>query len=183
MLLIKKLTISALFLALPAALLAQAAPAVRGGIPPLSVGGFYSNFRPDYTPNRLSGIGVYGDWDLFTHFGAEGEMRWLRFNQEQGSHEDNYLIGPRYYRRYGRFQPYAKFLLGLGRFTFPSNIGYGGYFVYTPGGGLDYKLTRKITLRGDYEYQFWPAAPGGGLFPSHGLTPSGFSVGASYRIF
>jgi hypothetical protein len=34
----------------------------------------------------------------------------------------------------------------------------------------------------DYEYQFWPSAPGGGL-PTHGLTPNGFSFGASYRIF
>ena len=189
MVLIRKALFAALLFAFPAGLLAQAAPAIRGGIPPLNVGGFYSNFHSDYTPNRLGGLGVYVDWDLFSKWmrggtlGAEGEARWLRFNQQLGSHEDNYLIGGRYSRRYGRLRPYAKFLVGLGRFEFPENIGHGGYFAMAPGGGLDFKLNRKITIRAiDYEYQIWPSAPGGG-FPTHGLTPNGFSFGASYRIF
>jgi hypothetical protein len=168
---------------LPAGLWAQAAPAVRGGVPALSVGGYYSNFHSDYTPNRLGGLGTYFDWNLFSHLGVEGEARWLRFNQQLGSHEDNYLGGLRYYRRYHKFVPYAKFLVGVAEFEFPSNQGHGGYFAMAPGGGLDYRLTRHFTIRAvDYEYQFWPEAPGGGL-PTHGLTPNGFSFGASYRVF
>ena len=179
---IRKLLLALPFFLLPAISLAQAAPAVRGGTPPLYAGGMYSNFHSDFTPNRLGGIGVYVDWELFGNVGAEGEARWLRFNQQQGSHEDNYLIGPRYSRRYHRYEPYAKFLVGLGRFEFPANYGHGGYFAYAPGGGLDYHLMRKFTVRADYEYQIWPSAPGGG-FPTHGLTPNGFSFGVAYRIF
>jgi opacity protein-like surface antigen len=182
--LIGKFLAAAALAILPASLWAQAAPAIGGGLPPLSVGGFYSNYSNDYIPNRLGGLGVYVDWDIFRKFnlGVEGEARWLRFNQQQGSYEDNYLVGPRYSRHYGKFVPYVKFMMGAGELEFPSGFGHGGYFALAPGGGLDYRLTRHVTLRGDYEYEFWPSAPGGGL-PTNGLTPNGFSIGASYRIF
>jgi hypothetical protein len=179
----KNLLLAAALILLPASLLGQAAPAVRGGIPPLSVGAFYSNFRTDFTPNRLGGAGLFVDWDLLGKLGVEGEARWLRFNEQQGLYEDNFLVGPRYSRRYGKFRPYAKFLMGGGEIVFPNKEGSGGYFAFVPGGGLDYRLSRHITIRAiDYEYQFWPSAPGG-PFVSHGLTPSGFSFGAAYRIF
>jgi len=183
--LIGKFLAAAAISVLPASLWAQAAPAIKGGLPPLSVGGFYSNFIPDFTPNRLGGAGIFIDWDIFRKFnlGVEGEARWLRFNQQLGSYEDNYLVGPRYSRHYGKFVPYVKFLMGAGEFEFPNGYGHGGYFAYAPGGGLDYRLTRKVTIRAiDYEYQFWPSAPGGG-FPTNGLSPNGFSFGASYRVF
>ncbi len=184
----KLISAAALALLLPGIASAQASPAVR--IPPaLSAGGYYSNFSPDYTPNRLGGMGIFVDLNpqgkLFLNgkLGGEGEARWLRFNQQYGSYQDNYFGGPRYSRRYGRFVPYVKFMMGAGEFQFPSNQGHGGYFAYAPGGGLDYRLTRHFTVRViDYEYQFWPSAPGGGL-PSNGMNPNGFSAGVGYKIF
>jgi hypothetical protein len=175
---------AALIFSLPVSALAQASPAIR--VPSaLTAGGFYSNFTPDYTPNRLGGMGVWVDWDLFGKWrlGAEGEARWLRFNQNYGSYEDNYFGGPRYYRRYGKFVPYVKFMMGAGELEFPGNEGHGGYFAYAPGGGVDYRLSRRITIRLiDYEYQFWPSAPGGGL-PTNGMNPNGFTAGVGYKIF
>jgi hypothetical protein len=179
----KRLFVMALLAASSVAALGQAAPAVRGGIPPLTAGGYYSNFASDYNPVRLGGLGVYVDWNLLGRLGVEGEARWLRFNQLAGSHEDNYLIGPRYSRRYGNFIPYVKFLMGAGEVTFNDNYGHGGYFAYVPGAGLDYRVNHRFTVRViDYEYQIWPSALGGGL-PSNGLTPNGFSFGVGYRIF
>jgi hypothetical protein len=179
----KRLLSIAVLVLFPVAFLGQASPAVRSGIPPLSVGGYYSNFYSDFNPVRLGGLGIYVDWNLFGRLGVEGEARWLRFNQRAGSYEDNYLVGPRYTRRFKNFFPYAKFLMGAGELQFNNNEGHGGYFALVPGGGLDYRLNRKVTVRLiDYEYQFWPTALGGGL-PSNGLTPHGFSFGASYRIF
>jgi opacity protein-like surface antigen len=184
MALIHKIMAAAALALLPAIAAAQASPAIR--IPPaLTAGGYYSNFSPDYTPNRLGGMGIYVDLNLFLHgkLGVEGEARWLRFNQQQGSYQDNYLVGPRYSRRYGKFVPYVKFMMGAGEFEFPSNQGHGGYFAYAPGGGLDYRLTRHFTIRAiDYEYQIWPSAPGGGL-PTNGMSPNGFSAGLGYKIF
>jgi opacity protein-like surface antigen len=58
------------------------------------------------------------------------------------------------------------------------------------GGGVDYRLSRRIYVRGEYEYQMWPGfvgPPDPQPIPlqnrPNGLTPNGFAVGASYRIF
>jgi opacity protein-like surface antigen len=176
-------------LLLPISAFAQVAPSVSGHELSLQAGAEYSNFQPDYGPNRLGGIAAFFDADhLFLHgLGAEGEARWLIFNENHGEHESMYLIGPRYRLiRFHGLSGYAKFLMGAGLITYPSGIGSGSYFAYTPGGTAEYRLTRRIILRGDYEYQRWPSAPGLAFTfpnPSNGLTPNCFSVGAAYRIF
>lgn len=185
---LKKL-LAIVFLLLPISSFAQVASATRGRGLDLSVGAEYSNFRPDWGSTRLQGMAAFADLDeLFINkLGVEGEGRWLRFNQPEGLTQDNYLIGPRYrLLRYHKFSFYGKFLMGGGFITYPNNIGSGSYFAYVPGGTVQYRLSHHWSLRGDYEYQFWPSAPGLAFTfpnPSHGLTPSGFSAGVSYRIF
>jgi hypothetical protein len=94
---LKKLLVIALLLT-PVFASAQVAPATSGGGPDIWVGAEYSNFKPDYGFNRLSGIAVYGDVNriVLRNLGIEGEARWLHFNQYQGETEANYLAGPRY---------------------------------------------------------------------------------------
>jgi Outer membrane protein beta-barrel domain len=155
----------------------QALPAARGGSH-LVAGGFFSAFKPDYGSNELLGIGFYADFNVGAHLSAEGEGRFLRFNQTLDVHEDNYLIGPRYRFHYRRFQPYVKFLLGNGQFNFPDSYAHGGYFVIAPGAGLDFPLKHRFVLRAvDYEYQHWSG------FQGSSLTPNGFSFGIGYRVF
>lgn len=183
---IKKLFVAILTLA-PVFAFAQVAPATRGGVSTLSVGAEFSNFQPDFGGKRLDGITVFADLDrvFLRNLGFEGEARWLRLNENQGEHEDHYLLGPRYrFFRYHGLSAYGKLLMGGGFITYPSNIGTGSYFAYAPGGTAEFRVTRRWSVRGDYEYQRWPSAPGPAFpFPSHGLTPNGFSVGASYRLF
>jgi opacity protein-like surface antigen len=169
----------------PALSSAQAHPAVLGGGKSLWAGGEYSNYKVDFGPSdRIMGFAGFVDYNWSSRFAAEGEVRFLRFNGYQGEHQDNYLIGPKYtILRRGNFRPYAKILFGLGEMKFPYKIGSGGYFAYAPGGGLDYRITHRIALRAEYEYQLWPGAPGIADEPSHGLHPNGFSAGISYRIF
>jgi opacity protein-like surface antigen len=167
---------------------AQVTAAAIGGRHSLYAGGYYSNFSSDFngtsaSPLRFSGAGVFIDWDLFGHLGAEGEARFLRFNEAHSFHSDHYLAGPRYSMRFGKYRPYAKLLLGAGELTYPYNLAYGGYFALAPGGGLDYQIARRLAVRADYEYQFWPTAPGLPGAPSSGLNPNGLSVGIGYRIF
>jgi|HubBroStandDraft_6_1064221.scaffolds.fasta_scaffold387619_1 opacity protein-like surface antigen len=185
---LKKLVGIAL-LCMPMFAFSQVASATRGGSLDLWVGAEYSNFKPDFGFNRLSGITVLGDLNniVLHNLGAEGEARWLHFNQYQGETQANYLIGPRYrffYFRKASF--YGKFLMGGGFMNFPAEAGSGSYFAYAPGATVEYRLSHHWAARGDYEYQFWPAAPGLAFTfpkPSSGLTPNGFSVGVSYRIF
>ena len=145
----------------------------------------YSNFTPDFgPPDRLTGIGAYVDFNWNSRYAIEGETRFLRFNGFNGEYEDNYLAGPKIsVFRHGKFRPYAKVLFGVGRINFPYEIGNGSYFAIAPGGGLEYRVARRIILRAEYEYQYWPAAPGIAGEPSNGLKPNGFNAGFASRIW
>lgn len=131
------------------------------------------------------GLGAYADFDYriwrSVGVGLEGEARFLNFHTTGGLFEENFLGGPRITYLVGsHWTPYVKFLVGGSRFRYP-NPPYGtnvyNYTTFAGGGGLDYKLTRRITIRpADFEYQHWS-------FPPTGLTPWVYSAGVSYRFF
>jgi len=138
-------------------------------------------FQPDYAdrrvaeagPNRLYGMGAYVDARFTRWVQIEGEGRWLRFNEYKGINEDSYMIGPRVpvFTFHG-LTPYGKFLFGFGSGSFLD--GHAETLAY--GGGLDYRLTRRLKIRVvDFEYQQWRVNPT--------LWPYGGSAGISYTIF
>ena len=169
------LLVSLCSLALSAASHGQVIAAGQGGAH-LVAGGFVSSYSPDYGPSRLDGLGGWLDLNLHGHLGAEGEIRYLRFHQTYDVHEDNYELGLRYRWRFGRWEPYGKFMVGNGQFNFPFSYGHGGYLMLVPGAGVDFHYHR-FTVRGDYEYQHWTN------FQNSTLSPDGISVGLGYRIF
>jgi hypothetical protein len=143
----------------------------------LTAGGLASIFGPDYGPNRIWGPGGFVDLNLRGHWGLEGEVRFLRFDQDYSVHEDNYVIGPRYRWRFGHYETYAKLLVGNGQFNFPFSYGHGGYLLMAPGAGLDIHYHRFTVRAFDYEYQRWFH------FQNSSLSPQGISCGVAYRIF
>ncbi|HVN93502.1 MAG TPA: outer membrane beta-barrel protein [Terracidiphilus sp.] len=165
----------------------QVVPSATAHTLSVSVGGLGSMGQPDWagepiaqtSPNRLYGVGVYFDAHFSRWIQIEGEGKWMRFNQYQicpqcpGNGEDTYLIGPRIpIVDFHGLKPYGKFLVGLGNGPFLT----ANTFVFAYGGGLDYRLSRRFTLRAiDFEYQQWEVAPT--------LNPYGGSVGISYKIF
>jgi hypothetical protein len=157
---------------------AQVAPTALKGSLSLTVGGTVSVFQPDYVDYGLGGVGAYVDLSLFHGFGVEAEGRWQRFHEFEGISQDNYLIGPRYQlRRFWRARPYVKALGGFSNMTFEDNIATGRFTTLAFGGGVDVRVNRRWSLRGDAEYQYWPT------FLNSSLTPYGASVGIGYRIF
>jgi len=163
---------------------AQTTPAATSRGLVVWAGAEYSNFQTDFEGGRLGGIGVYADFDRTAHWGAETEARWFRFEETAGQSGSNYLIGLRYRRSFdhGTIVPYAKFLAGAGLMNYPHNIGHGSYFALAPGAGVDFRIRPRLSVRADYEYQRWPAAPGFPGLPSHGLSPNGISIGFAWRI-
>jgi hypothetical protein len=166
----------------------QVVPAATAGSFHLSAGGLGSLAQPDYngiaittSPNRIYGPGAYVDIHFSRWIQIEGEGRWLRFNKlinrylPNGNGETTYLIGPRIpIVTFHRVTPYGKFLVGLGSANFID----GNAFVLAYGGGVDYRLTHRLTLRAvDFEYQQWR------INSSTTLWPYGGSVGVSYKIF
>ncbi len=179
-----------------APLLAQSAPSATSGRVALSVGAEGSNFNSDWGclsasefscwNNHLWGIAVVFDADHIVtgKLGAEGEARWFRWGGPSGKMTiSNYLIGPRYqlYRR-GGLSAYVKLPLGGSWTTLPFGVGSGSYFTLAPGGTVEYRITKKLVVRGDYEYQDWPSFSGIPGLPNHGLTPNGLSAGVKYRL-
>jgi len=158
---------------------AQVAPAAYRSPLSLTAGGMVSVFKPDYTDNKLGGVGAYVDLTIYHGLGVEAEGRWQRFNEFEGISQDNYLIGPRYkIRHWWRLTPYVKALGGFSNMNFGEGTGYGRFTTVAFGGGVDLRVTKRISVRAfDAEYQRWPT------FLGSSLSPYGASVGVSYRIF
>jgi opacity protein-like surface antigen len=166
---------------------AQVVPSATKGQFTLTAGGFGSVTQPDYagfgvaqtSPNRLYGIGAFVDVRFRRWVQVEAEGRWSRFNEFENISEDNYLIGPRipiHSFRFMRATPYGKVLVGFARMNFENNDAWGRFTDIAYGGGVDFRLTNRISARGDFEYQQWPD------WLSSALYPYSVSAGVSYRI-
>ncbi len=172
-----------------ASVCAQVAPAAVARQFSLTAGGMGSIFQPDYaggnvaqtSSNRLFGVGAYVDIKFTRWIQIEAEGRWLRFNTLNAISEDNYLIGPRlpiHRLRFWRATPYAKVLVGYGAMNFEFNTATGRFTDIAYGGGVDVKLTKRISIRAiDFEYQQWPK------WLNSSISPYGASVGVGYRVF
>ncbi|MEO6802396.1 MAG: outer membrane beta-barrel protein [Granulicella sp.] len=142
------------------------------------VGVTYVNGRSDYSQKRFNGFGFYGDLDFRHGIGVEAAFHYMSDGQPKGIYERTYEIGGRYSRRYGRFQPYGKFMVGRGVFNFPGDQANLAYNLYAFGGGTDYRVLPFLNVRVDYEAQKWLSGP----LLQNGLSPSLLSVGAAYHF-
>ena len=175
----------AIFLALAGTAHAQVVPAADAGGAKLSVGGTVSGYYLGYGELKIGGASAFVDADTLRRIGVEGEARWLVFHLKTDQvgpgadeHATTYLAGPRYHLNVGRFHPYVKTLVGLGQYNYPYNDGQDNDLVIAPGGGLDYRLTRRVSLRAaDFEYQIWPQ------FHFGQMSSFGVSSGIRVSIF
>jgi len=155
---------------------AQALPTGTGPGMYIIGGGSISEFEADYGKQAISGGGFYVDSNLFWRYGIETEARRVVY-PHFGERQTTLLAGPRWSFRAKGLVPYAKFLIGGGRFDFPYGYGHGDYFVMAPGAGVDLRLGEKIRVRlVDVEYQDWAG------FTFGPLHPYGVSAGISYQF-
>jgi opacity protein-like surface antigen len=184
------LPITALFIlgtALPA--LSQVTYSAEEGKLPFTVGVGFSNFSDDWgtTNPRQDGVTLWVDWRLpglpgaLKGLGVEFEGRDINYATPStlpGHRMDTALGGPVYqWRRKGRIRPYAKYLLGIGSIDFPNGTNYqhDTRTVYEPGGGVDVRFWSRLSVRAEYDYQFWHQ-----IFGPNDLTPQGVSFGVVY---
>lgn len=184
---------------------AQAASAAAFRQVSLTAGGTASIFQPDFADTNWScantcglpasqvnwypvaqasnqaifGAGAFVDMKVTHWVQIEAEGRWLRFNQFNGIRQYNYLIGPRVpVFHFRRSSVYAKALGGYSKMDFGTGFGSGTFTDFAFGGGVDVRLTRRLSLRAvDAEYQYWP------FWSNSTLSPYGASVGVGYKIF
>jgi hypothetical protein len=176
---------------------AQVDPAATSRRVSITAGGLASLFQPDFSDDwtdascgycepvavagnqPLFGVGAYVDVKLARWVQIEAEGRWQRFNQYDGIHQDNYLIGPRVpVYQFWKGTVYAKALGGFSKMTFDPSGSHGTFTTYAFGGGVDVKMTKRLSLRvPDLEYQYWPS------WGNSSISPYGVSVGVGYKIF
>jgi opacity protein-like surface antigen len=135
--------------------------------------------KPDYGEKTIQGITAFGDFDFTPHIGAEAEYHYLSLETPNDLGENSFLVGPRYVLTRGKYSLYAKALIGVGDIVIQEVSEYpqspaGNYTAFAGGGGVDYRATRHIVVRGDFEYQHWNYR--------NGLTPTVFTVAAAYRF-
>ena len=158
----------------------QAVPTATGPGSYTSIGVAGSLFNVNYGQNYVAGGSAWLDANLYRKYGAEFQYQTLRYNEQGGMRQTTYLAGPRvsFRVRNRSFVPWADILAGRGEFDFPYGYAKGVYFVYAPGAGVDYGLTRNIKLRlVSVQYQKWPQ------FTFGDLHPYGISSGISLRIW
>ena len=161
----------------------QVLPSGDAGGFTISAGGTGSGYYLQYGALKMLGITGFVDMDTRRRIGFEAEGRWLEFHPTENAetanvHAETYSAGPRYHLNFGKFQPYAKGMIGLGEFTYASALGHGSYLVASGGGGLDYHLTHRIYIRAaEVEYQYWPQ-----FYPG-AMNSVGVSAGIRVRVF
>jgi hypothetical protein len=168
---------AALLFSGPASLRAQVVPAGDAGGLNLTAGGAISGFAVQYGDRKMLGVTAFVDADTRRRIGFEAEGRFLEFHQTANVHEETYSVGPRYHLTFGRFQTYAKGLVGFGIFHYPYGYGTDSDLVLSPGVGVEYRLSRRVRWRvGEFEYQYWPQ------FHYGALSTYGISTGLRIRI-
>jgi opacity protein-like surface antigen len=172
----------------------QVAPAATGGAGslPLVVGGGISDFDLDYGHGRrMEGISAWVDWNFnrtprFLHgIGIEFEGHDINLNRPASlpkMRQDTALGGVTYHwRHFHNIDPYVKMMGGIGSIDFGDTKNplytHDTFNVYAPGGGVEYRVWRRVWVRADYEYQYWHHT-----FGPNDLTPQGFTFGASYHF-
>ncbi len=164
-----------LLLCLAASLVGQALPsASKSG--DLFLGAGYVRANPDYSPATFQGFSLFATADLSTNFGAEAKFHHISGPASDAISETTYELGLRARTHLGPVVPFLEILAGLGSFSYQKSLQNGTYGIFAGGGGIDYKLSRKFILRGEYEYQKWSN------FPPRGLQPNLASVGIGYRL-
>lgn len=164
----------------------QAVPSARGGVQSLWVGAEYASFQAGFPVGssfRMNGIGGFVNYNWNHQVGIEGHVRILNLNTWNGESQQDYLAGPRYtFLHSNKLRPYAAFQLGMVHIQYPFSMGSGNSFALAPGGGLEYRLSRKWSVRGAYEFQILRNTPSFTNEPQFSVKPSGFTGGISYRI-
>ena len=164
--------------------MAQVAPAAKIHSLPLGVGGGVSDYDLDYGQGRrMLGASAWVDYDLFHGLGIQAEgtdifadkpSTLTRMKQETVQGGAIYK-----YHAIKGFRPFVTGEEGVGKIEFPSHNPFytsDTYLITSIGGGVEYKVWRTLSVRGDYEYQIWHD------FRTHSLTPQGFTIGATYYL-
>lgn len=178
--------LSLLALLPPVCAFAQSRPSAYVHRHSIYVGGEYALWNSDYFGDNQSlnksAYTIYGDYMVWNGaWPVSLEVNYTQLASQENDKRDmfSFLSGPKISHHFGRWEPFAKVGAGIGHFRSEGVLDQpqiGNHFAIGFGGGLEYKLTSRITLRPvDYTFERWNFSP-------HALSPSALGFGLSYRI-
>jgi hypothetical protein len=134
--------------------------------------------RPDWGPTNNFGYTFGVDYTRFIRSIVQPSLE-LRMSHAGGQTvgETSYVVGLKLQTYALPFHPYATFLAGNGAITFMHPVGdyySDGSFIYSLGGGAEFKVYSSLKLRVDFTEQHWNIPPV--------LTPVTLSVGVAYSL-
>lgn len=135
--------------------------------------------NPDDGPSRDIGYVVGGAVTRNLHLVQPGiDVRYARVTGDVSDNSDflGQLKVAKALGRGGQLQPYLLAGIGYGTVKY-QHVYTDNSVIYAIGGGLDYSFTSHFGAKADWEYQFWNLGT-----ETHGLNPSGFTAGITYRI-
>jgi Outer membrane protein beta-barrel domain len=192
----------------------QVVPAIKGGGSQINIYGLYSLVNPDgkgaldYPPGTsfpASVVNSVGSWNQGGSVGADFRLGRFIFGQPalgvrytistgNFGKESTYVFGPELHYAFGRFRPYGNVLLGVGDVTYHGTNFEDNSIVYQFGGGVDYHVNRRLSLRlVDFQYQLWnlgtheypagflPGQPAVSIDTK--LQPYSLNFGIVFRVF
>lgn len=128
----------------------------------LQVGGefVFAQSQYQFQSIRLTGGGAYATFDWREHFGIELNFRQVNGNNGDKTYERTYEVGGRYILLHkAGLAPYVKAMYGRGVYNYPGDVANLAFNLYSLGAGTDFRLTRSINLRAEYEHQSWLNVP------------------------
>jgi hypothetical protein len=143
----------------------------------LQVGAGVLYLKPDYVDTSIEGASIWADYDFRRFIGVEADIHIGSIITPSDISENSYFVGPRFMYHRHKITAYGKFLFGRATITNQDNNQSSSYNAYAFGGGVEYRIMRKINIRVvDFELQQWPN------FEPNTLSPLAISIGASYII-
>jgi|HubBroStandDraft_5_1064220.scaffolds.fasta_scaffold407153_1 hypothetical protein len=143
----------------------------------IQAGAGFMYLQPQYVNSNIEGISAWADYDFWKFLGAEVSVHLGNVITPADINENSYAVGPRFIYHRRKFTGYAKILFGRATISNTDLNTSSSYNIYSFGGGLEYKITRRINIRVvDFDYQQWPN------FEPSTLTPLAVTIGASYII-
>lgn len=197
-----RLTVALLLISAASFLPAQTVPDAKANGIPFAIGVGLSGFNPDFSHGHLLGGTLWIDYipnrvpRILSGFELEAEARDLNYGRSATApynlREDIVQGGLIYaWPHWVNIRPYGKFFEGYGNTDYESVLNgrhHDSRTIFSGGGGVEYRVYRRLWVRGDYEYQSWPnffkhpATQTTPARPPGRLNPQGFTVGVLYHL-